>query len=175
VAIQINRREKIAIGIGGAAVCLFIVIQFIIFPIFDKRTRLRRALEAQVQTMERMAVLRAQYDAAQQSAATYQARLTKRQKGFTLFSFLDQLAGDTGLKGNVSYMRPSSSTQKNSRYKVSLVEMKLQSVSLGQLLQYLHRIETSPNMVNIRRISIAKAGKEDELITAILQAETMEI
>ena len=175
MAIQINRREKVAIGIGAAAVCMFILIQFIIVPIFENRSRLRRSLDDKVQTMERMSILRAEYDTAQQSAATYQARLTKRQKGFTLFSFLDKLAGDTGIKANVSYMRPSTSAQKNSRYKVSLVEMKLQSVSLDQLLQYLYRIETSPNMVNIRRISIAKASKAEELITAILQAETMEL
>ena len=32
---QLNQREKIAVGIGGGALLLFVVLQFIVFPLTD--------------------------------------------------------------------------------------------------------------------------------------------
>jgi hypothetical protein len=40
---------------------------------------------------------------------------------------------------------------------------------------YLYRIETSPNMVAVKRLSVTKTGKAAEMLTAVLQVETLEI
>jgi general secretion pathway protein M len=71
-------------------------------------------------------------------------------------------------------MKPSTTVQKNSSYKISQVEMKLQSITLQQLTAYLHMVETSKNMVNIKRLSISKTGKQEDYINAVLQVETFE-
>ena len=65
--------------------------------------------------------------------------------------------------------------EKDGPYKLSLVEMKLQGVNLEQLSGYLYRIETSPNMVAVKRLSVTKTGKAAEMLTAVLQVETLEI
>jgi len=52
--------------------------------------------------------------------------------------------------------------------------MKLQGLTLQQLTSYLHMVETSKNMVNIKRLSISKTGKIENLIDAVLQVETAE-
>jgi general secretion pathway protein M len=64
--------------------------------------------------------------------------------------------------------------QKNSNYKLSRVEMKLDAVTLEQLTSYLYGIETSKNMVIVKKLSISKKEKEDRLINVILQVETLE-
>ena len=71
-------------------------------------------------------------------------------------------------------MKPSTSVQKDSPYKISQVEMKLQSLTLEQLTTYLHMIETSKNMVYIKRLSILKTGKQEGFIDAVIQVETVE-
>jgi len=86
---------------------------------------------------------------------------------------LDQLAGEAGIKDHIAYMKPSKSRPKNSPYNLSMVELKLQGISIKQLTPYLYMVETSKNMVFIRRISITKTGKEG-MIDAILQVETFE-
>jgi hypothetical protein len=53
--------------------------------------------------------------------------------------------------------------------------MKLEAVTLEQLATYLYGVETSPNMVEIKKISISKQDKKQGLISAVLQAETVEI
>ena len=72
-------------------------------------------------------------------------------------------------------MKPSKRVQKNSPYKISRVEMKLEAITLEQLANYLHGVETSKNMVDIKKISISKKDKKEGLLTAVLQVETIEI
>ena len=72
-------------------------------------------------------------------------------------------------------MKPTRKVEKNSPYKLSRVEMKLEAITLEQLTNYLYGIETSKNKVDIKKISISKKDKKQGLITAILQIETIEI
>jgi hypothetical protein len=53
--------------------------------------------------------------------------------------------------------------------------MKLQAVTMKQLAAYIHRVETSNNMVTVKRLSISKKGKQEGFINAVLQVETIEI
>jgi general secretion pathway protein M len=92
-----------------------------------------------------------------------------------LFSFLDRVAGQTRLKDRIAYMKPSTATPKNSPFKISTVEMKLQAITLEQLVAYLYKVETSENAVHIKRISLVKAGKNKSLITAIMEIESFKI
>jgi len=72
-------------------------------------------------------------------------------------------------------MKPSTSAMEKSGYKVAKVEMKLQSITLKQLTSYLHGVETSKNVVSIKRISIVKTDIKEEYVNAVLQIETVEI
>ena len=53
--------------------------------------------------------------------------------------------------------------------------MKLDAITLEQLTQYLYGVETSENMVDVKKISISKKDKTQGLLTAVLQVETIEI
>ena len=99
-------------------------------------------------------------------------RIAAQKKGFTLFSFLDRIAGETRLKDRIAYMKPSTSSPKDSPYKISLVEMKLQAITLEQLVLYLHKVETDANAIHIKRISIVRAGKDQDHINAVMEIES---
>jgi len=172
---NLNKREKYAIGAAAAFAGLFIIIQFVIFPMIDKRERLNRLIDVKTKTIADMLTLKSEYDTIVTHINFSKSRLANRQKGFTLFSFLDILAGETGIKNKIKYMKPSSAFQKDGSVKLSLVEMKLEAVTLEQLTDYLYRVETSENAVYVRRISISKADKPAGAIDAVLQVETYEI
>ncbi|QTA93227.1 type II secretion system protein GspM [Desulfonema magnum] len=172
---KLNKREKYTVFAGGAFVCLFILLQFIVFPFMEKKERLERNLLSKTKTLEEMRALQSEYNVLTKQAELSKIRFARKKKGFTLFSFLDRLAGEAGIKDNIAYMKPSKSDKKDSPFKLSLVEMKLQGINLKQLTPYLHKIETSENSVFIRKISITKKGKEKGFINAVLQVETFEI
>lgn len=72
-------------------------------------------------------------------------------------------------------MKPSTTTQKDSPYRLSMVEMKLSGVTMSQLLAYLHGIETSRDMIAIKRLSISKGEQQADLINTVFQVETLEM
>lgn len=175
MAIKLSKREKYSIYLIAGFICLFVFFQFILFPFIDERDRLKRTIKVKTKILKEMIVLKSEYDMIKKKSGLSKNLIAMRKKGFTLFSFLDKNTGEAGIKDHISYMKPSSSVQKNSKYKISLVEMKLQAITLEQLTTYLYKIETSKNNVFIKRISITKTGKQEQFINAVLHVETIEI
>ena len=175
MAITITKREKNAVWIASGVILFFLFSQFIVVPIMKKRERLIRGLQVQTQAYQEMLALKSQYEAIKKRADNAQKSMAKRKKGFTLFSFLDQLAGETGLKDNIAYMKPSVSVQENSPYKTALVETKLQAVTIDSLTRYIYRIETSENIVRLKGLSITKTGKQAGYVDVVLLVETIEL
>jgi len=171
---KLTRREKNSLLAASGVLLLFVLMQFIVLPAFNKRERLGRSLLAKTEILEKMIALKSEHNAIMQRSDLSKSHFKNREKGFTLFSFLDRLSGNAGIKNHITYMKPSTAVQKNSPYKISQVEMKLQSITLQQLTAYLHMIETSKNTVNIKRLSISKTKKQEGYINAVLQVETFE-
>ena len=170
-----NKRERYAIMLAAGVIGIFLVVTFIVEPFLSKTDQLKKSLHDKAVMLEQMRQLQSEYGTLTQKAKVSEALFSRRQKGFKLFSFLDQLAGEAGVKDRISYMKPSTKVQKNSPYKISRVEMKLDAITLKQLTTYLYGVETSKNMVDIKRISISKKDKKQGLLTAVLQVETVEI
>lgn len=173
--IKLNKREKISVAGAAAAIVIFLLLQLVVFPLFEKNDRLSRSISTRQQELEQIRLLQAEYR--QTSVKTDQAkrRLKTRRRGFTLFSFLETLAGQTGIKSHIAYMKPNTTTQKESPYRLSMVEMKLQEITMSQLLAYLHGIETSRDMIAIKRLSISKSEQKADLINTVFQVETLEM
>jgi general secretion pathway protein M len=171
---KLNRREKYIIYGAGCLLGLLIIIQLAIRPFFGNRRQLQRSLQSKKMELEEMQRLQTEYQLLKEKLQLSEVRFSKREKGFTLFSFLDQLAGQAGIKDRISYMKPSKAVQKNSNYIISRVEMKLDDITLQQLTAYLYGVETSKNMVLVKKLSISKTEKKQGLIGVILQVETVE-
>ena len=170
-----NKRERYAIMVAAGVIGIFLIVTFIVEPFLSKTDQLKKSLHDKAVMLEQMRQLQSEYGMLSQKAEVSKALFSRRQKGFKLFSFLDQLAGEAGIKDHISYMKPSTKVEKNSPYKISRVEMKLDAITLKQLTTYLYGVETSKNMVDIKRISISKKDKKQGLLTAVLQVETVEI
>ncbi len=175
MAVKLNRREKIGVAAAAGAVVVFLLMQFLIFPLFEKNDRLSQTISTRTRELEQIRELQARYRETAAKSEQMQQRLKTRRRGFTLFSYLEALAGRTGVKSHIAYMKPSSSPIKDNAYRLSLVEMKLQDVTMAQLLAYLHGIETSRDMIDIRRLSISKGEQKSDLINTVFQVETVEM
>jgi general secretion pathway protein M len=150
------------------------VIQLLILPVFEHRAQLRRSVHAKTAMLAKMHQLQAEAEELKSRSQESEARFRKRDKSFTLFSFLDQLAGQARVKERVSYMRPTKTDLKNSPLKLSRVEMKLEGVTLEQLTTYIYGVESSPNMVSVSKLSITRRDQKEGLLDAILQVDTLE-
>jgi general secretion pathway protein M len=173
--LKLNNREKYAVIGAIACIVFFIVMQVLIFPMLDKRERLTRAIQERSTALKEMRSMKSEYQALQKQANTTKASLAKRKKTFSLFSFLDRLIGEVGIKENVKYMKPSTSIQKETKFKITTVELKLQAITMEQLTRYLHGVEHTDNNLHIKRMSISETGKPEGYIDVVMQVETFEI
>lgn len=170
---KLAKREIYALSIGACAIVIFFLLQFLIFPFFENRERLRRGIKVKGEGLREMAMLRAEYNTLQKSTKGIRNMLAKRKRGFTLFSFLDSAAGEAKVKDHITYMKPSIS-KGSAQYKESMVEMKLEALTLGQLVGYLHRIETVQDLIIVKRISIKGNKKKSGYLDAVLQVLTFQ-
>ena len=168
---QLAKREKYLISLAVIVIVLALVIQLAIMPFVEKRERYASNVTGKQRNLEEMVNLGQEFLALQQDSDIVAKRLAGRQKNFTLFSFLEKAAGDAGVKENIKYMKPSASSGKGP-FKESLVEMKLERITLGQMAGYLELIESPGKLVSIKRISIQSNKKETQYLDAILQVLT---
>ncbi len=171
---KLNRREKYSVYAAAVIICLFVLIKFIVSPVIDKRERVTRAIQVKTKILGEMTALKSKYDAISNRADLSKLRFAKREKNFTLFSLTDSLAGKAAIKDHIVYMKPSTSVAKNSNYKISSVEIKVQNITLKELVSYLYMVETTDNNIFIKGLSISKSGGQENLINAVLKVETIE-
>ncbi len=171
---KLNHREQVVVYTAAGAILLLVMIQLIIAPIAAKRTRMRQGIQSKLTTLGEIKKLSQEYAALKQTSDSSSQRIADREKEFTLFSFLDKLSGTVGVKDKINYMKPSTSNIANSSLKKSSVEMELRNISIEQLTNFLHGIETSGKMVSVKRLSITKKDKQDTALVVVLQAETFE-
>jgi general secretion pathway protein M len=170
---KLARREKYLVLVGVCSMAIFFLLQFLVFPFFEKRRRIQRGLSAKEQRLEKIVRLSFEFRAYEKASRGVQHGIAGRREGFTLFSFLEKAAGQDEVKAHIKYMKPSVSSAKGA-YKESTVEMKLEAITLEQLVRYLYRIESPDDLVKIKRISISENKKEGGYLDAILQVLTFQ-
>lgn len=173
MAIQLNKREKLAVWAAGIAIGLFIMSKLVILPYLETREKWTRQIEAQKVTLLEMQALKAEYKNSKQLGDHSQVQLDKRGKDFILYSFINDVSDKTKIKDNIAYMKPSTIEQKGSPRKIDVVEMKFSGVTLTQMAHYLHMVEKSVNQVFIKRAAISKSTKKKGYIDVTLMLETI--
>ena len=168
---QLAKREKYLIALAVCVIVFAVLIQLVVMPLVDGRERMQDSVAAKEINLQEIVRLSQEFEAIKQDSETLTQRLASRPQNFTLFSFLEKAAGKSGVKSNIKYMKPSASTGKGP-FKESLVEMKLERITLKQMVDYLKLIESPDDIVSVKRISVQSNKKETQYLDAILQVLT---
>ena len=170
--IKLTKREKFYVISGGVAVVVFLVVYFVLFPFFDAKAKVKHSIHTSEKTLEEIRTLSAEYNSLKINSENVTKTLSRRTRGFTLFSFLEKEAGRAGIKAHIKYMKPSVATNDDGQYKESSVEMKMAGINMKQLVDYLHFVESSKDLVKIKRISIKKDKADKNFLTVLMQVVT---
>lgn len=150
--IRLAKRERLLL-IGGIALLLFLIF-FQLLSSGHKRMRtLERVNRKLEKDLEEMYRLQNRYLILEERLKSFDERMVARPADFTLFSHLENLASQTGVKEKIDYLKPSERVV-GERCRRSLVRVKLKGVTLEQLTRYLYSIESSPHSLEVRRLHI---------------------
>ena len=166
-----KERQRQILWVAAGLVLFFAVIQWFIRPVLNHREKLDSRIEVSEQRLEQLVDLEQTYRRVLAESAKVSENLSGRQKDFTLFAFLETLASRDGLKNQIEYMRPSVKTLSDT-HQEEQVEMRLNGVTLANLVPYLYHIETAPEQVRIKRITIRPQQRNKSLLEVSLVVVT---
>ena len=168
---QLENRQKILLLSVSFLLLLFFVYQLLISPYLDARARLLNSVQRRQEDLQQIQKLRQDYLLVKKQEGGIKERLAKRPKGFALFSYVDRQADLANIKDTIQYMKPSAATGEGP-LKESLVELKMQETTLEGLARFLKIVESTENVVSLRRISIQESSKANGYLDVTMQIVT---
>ncbi|MEK6201220.1 MAG: type II secretion system protein M [Desulfobulbaceae bacterium] len=168
---KLDKREKRIVLVGGAFLICFTLFQLAVSPLLTSRQQTQKTLIQKKKDITQMRQLQKEYQNLQGQALDIQNRLQKRSPSFTLFSFIEEQATKADVKQRINSMTPSTSEGEGVMQE-SRVDLKLEQISLRQLVAFLQQIESTDDAVVIKRISIQENSKAEGVLDAVMQIIT---
>ena len=151
--IDLRSRERKLIAICGAIVAVALIHLAILSPILNKRAEMEQSISRAHVQLKELKLLQGEYEQIIEETERIKQRVTKQGRGFELFSYLDQTARNLNLMNNLTSMKPSSRSL-DDRLVEDIVEVKLEGISLENLVAYLYEIEKTRTGIAIANIRI---------------------
>jgi type II secretory pathway component PulM len=167
---NLGLRERLFVIGAGAAVLLALLFMLVIDPMLAHSARLDQQIIKAQRDLQDLRTLQREYQRQKSILDDVNAQL-KRQKNFSIFSRLEELAGQTGVRSSLLYIKPAVSTPSDA-YEEEAVEIKLENVTLEQLTNYLYQIENSPQFMKIKRLYIKPRSDNRQILSAIFRVST---
>jgi len=147
---RLNPRERVIVG-GGLVVVVGLIFWFaLITPYMNATKRLDRRISAHHHNLVRVEKMSTQIDELRHQIAN----IDRRQKGKRpLFSLVENLTEQTGVREQLLSMRPQPATTQG-KYRQQLVEIRLERLSLAQLVKLLHAIEYRSGGVQVKSLRV---------------------
>lgn len=171
---RLEYREKLFLLLGTVFVTCFLLFQGVVAPYIDAKDRLERSLDRKGKDVLEMAILKKEYEDLMQRQGEIASRIEKRSPQFSLFSFLEQQTNVVQMKNRVTSMKPLT-TELEDGFEESAVEMKIEAVTLKQLVDFMVKVESVDKVILIKRLALQKNKKENDLLDAVMNVVTFNI
>jgi general secretion pathway protein M len=171
---KLSKQQQLVVLGGGGLVLLVLVIQLIILPFLDVQKTINQSIRKNEKTLAEMMVLARDYQIVKRQAGKIQQVLARRPQNFSLFSHLEKIAGDAGVKGNIKSINAAKGTI-SGPYEELPVDIRLEKITLKQVTDFLYLLEAPQELVRVRRLALTKMPESPEYLSAQIQAVTFQL
>jgi general secretion pathway protein M len=168
---HLTKRQKYIVIAGIVFVGAALFNQFALAPYLEARQKVRSAITAGEKALRELSVLGAEYGVLRARSEKIKRLTERRAPGFSLFSYLEKQADQAAVKTNIRSINPFKSSS-TGVYEETAVEMKLDKVTMKQLVDFLYLVESPEDMVRIRKASIYKMKESPEYLSVLIQVFT---
>ena len=172
---QLDRNEQIGIVLCSVAVIALIFLGMYIYAGPRKTYAKSRAdLTGAVEQLATLQSLKQAEEARLQRQQKLMDILKSRPQGFSLFSFVDKTINDLELRQFATASNAPRRGDARDNGKLDVVSLKLQGVGLKQIMDVLHALYASNNLIVVQRMdrlapSQAGKGMDCDLMIASLK------
>lgn len=168
---QLTKSQKYTVTAGLVFVSAVLLFQFVVAPYVESRRKVRSAIAANEKALRELSALGAEYGVLRAGPEKIKQSIERRPPGFALFSYLEKRADEAAVKTHIRSMNPLKPSPAG-LYDETAVEMKLDRLTMKQLVDFLYLVESPEEMVRIRRASVAKMREAPEYLSVSIQAFT---
>lgn len=165
---NLTQREKQIIAVGAVLFGLIVAFQVFVRPAISRVRTLKRVVSDKQQLLGELRAKSEQYKAVSRELEKIRLKMERQPEERKILSFVERLQKDSGLMQKVVYMKPSAMTVKDV-YEQKTIEIKLQSITLDQLIQFLLKIESSELTIGIRTLEIKRGLRDSGLLDTTIQ------
>jgi type II secretory pathway component PulM len=166
----LSSQERILVTIAAAGVGAALVFLVVVNPILGLAGAADRRVSNAEQELELVRRLRLEYDEVHGRLATVEERIRNGPRG-EIFTTLEKLAAEAVVK--VDSMEPRTAPASDA-YRETKVQVALKSVTLAQLVNYLHKIDSSNQVLSIKSLRIRTRKDNASLLDATFTVSSFE-
>ena len=161
--------------VAGAAILVLIalILEIAVFPVWEAKAKLTKAIEVNQKKLSEISKLDAEFTLQEAAMERIKRTMSTRSADFTLFAYLEKKAAQANVRGRIKYMNSSRGTQSAS-FEESLIDMKLDKITIKQLTDFLYFVESPADLVKIKKITISKMKESPEYLSAQLQISSVQ-
>jgi hypothetical protein len=172
--IRLTRREKLLAGgllLFAAAWSLFAVA---VSPALDRIETLNRVISEKQQELEEVRAISKEYIYLNNSFDNLHIKVDSQRETFELLPFLESLIQECGLAKNLETMKRQV-LQIDSNYSEIIVEVRLERLSIGRLVDFLSKIKSSHARVRTKSLYIKRNMANKNLLDSVIEIYNTEL
>jgi len=161
--------------VAGATILVLIalILEIAVFPFWAAKAKLTKAIQVNQKKLNEMSKLDAEFTLQEAAMARIKSALSARSADFTLFAYLEKKATQANVRGRIKQMNSSKGIQSIS-LEESLIDMKLEKITIKQLTDFLYFVESPADLVKIKKVTINKMKESPEYLNAQLQISSFQ-
>ena len=148
-----SQRERIIVAAGGAVVAVALVFLLIIDPLMATIDKLDRQARRKAKDSQELALVAQEYVVKQARIAKLEHRMPIPPAQFSLLAFMEEATTTAQIRDRIVGMQPQAPLDIQG-YQETAVDLRLDGVSLPQLLALLVAIEQAPYDVQVHHLQM---------------------
>ena len=150
---QFSPRERIIVAAGGALAAAALVFLLIVDPLMATIDKLDRQARRKAKDSQELALVAQDYLLKQARMAKLEARMPSPPAQFSLLAFMEEATTTAQIRDRIVGMQPQAPIVVQG-YQETAVDLRLDGVTLPQLLALLATIEQAPYEVQVRHLQM---------------------
>ena len=146
-------RERIIVAVGGAIVAATLIFMLIIDPLMASIDKLDRQAKRKAKDSQELALIAQEYLVKQARIGKLEQRMPDPPAQFSLLAFMEEATTTAQIRDRIAGMQPQAPIVVQG-YQETAVDLRLDGVSLPQLLALLVAIEQAPYDVQVHHLQM---------------------
>ncbi len=160
---KLRSRERRFVYVGTAVILLALYYSLVIHPLAQKSREMQAKIASRQRQMEQLKQLAAQLELLRANNAVHSSSKQAQSSNFSLLTFLERNAEANGIRSKLVSLKPLD-TRSERGATVITVEVRLQRLSMHELLLYLYSIESLNQPISLSSIRIHRRfDNQDQL------------